>query len=46
MANEKRFDALIAKKLRMIDLLDARWATSIRSRINALRPVMPLRSSN
>jgi type I restriction enzyme S subunit len=42
-AETVRVDALIAKKLRLIDLLDARWATSIRSRINALGPVMPLK---
>jgi type I restriction enzyme S subunit len=38
-----RIDALIEKKRRMLDLLDARWATRVRNRLNALGGVMPLK---
>jgi type I restriction enzyme, S subunit len=42
-AKTARIDGLIDKKRRMISLLDARWAASVRNRLSALGGVMPLK---
>jgi type I restriction enzyme S subunit len=38
-----RIDALIEKKRRMTELLEVRWASSVRDRLNELAPIMPLK---
>lgn len=42
-AETARIDALIAKKRRMIDLLNERWAVSVRDTLRALTPFVPLK---